>query len=59
VLGWQPSRFLADRGEAEWAFALAEHLGSVNAAAQQLGTHLAVTTQSLHPPRPWQSGAQP
>jgi hypothetical protein len=38
LLGWQPSRFLADRAEAERAFALAEHLGSVNAAATQLGT---------------------
>jgi hypothetical protein len=37
-LGWQPSRFLADRAEAERAFALAERLGSVNAAAQELGT---------------------
>jgi hypothetical protein len=37
-LGWQPSRFLTDRAEAERAFALAEPLGSVNAAAQQLGT---------------------
>jgi hypothetical protein len=37
-VGWQPSRFLADRGEAERAFALAEQLGSVNAAADQLGT---------------------
>jgi hypothetical protein len=37
-VGWQPSRFLADRGEAERAFALAEQLGSVNAAAQQLDT---------------------
>ena len=37
-LGWQPSRFLADRTEAERAFALAEHLGSVNAAAQELDT---------------------
>ena len=32
-VGWQPSRFLADRAEAERAFALAEQLGSVNAAA--------------------------
>ena len=24
-VGWQPSRFLADRAEAERAFALAEH----------------------------------
>jgi hypothetical protein len=38
LLGWQPSRFLADRGEAERAFALAERLGSVNAAAAELGT---------------------
>jgi WhiB family transcriptional regulator, redox-sensing transcriptional regulator len=37
-VGWQPSRFLADRGEAERAFQLAERLGSVNAAAQELGT---------------------
>jgi WhiB family transcriptional regulator, redox-sensing transcriptional regulator len=37
-VGWQPSRFLADRAEAEHAFQLAQQLGSVNAAAQQLGT---------------------
>jgi hypothetical protein len=38
-LGWQPSRFLTDRAEAERAFQLAEQLGSVNAAAaQELGT---------------------
>jgi hypothetical protein len=37
-VGWQPSRFLTDRAEAERAFALAEQLGSVNAAATQLGT---------------------
>jgi hypothetical protein len=37
-LGWQPSRFLADRGEAERAFALAERLGSINAAAAELDT---------------------
>jgi len=37
-VGWQPSRFLADRAEAERAYALAEQLGSVNAAAQELGT---------------------
>jgi hypothetical protein len=37
-LGWQPSRFLTDRGEAERAFQLAEQLGSVNAAATELGT---------------------
>src|SRR5215211_3242544 len=36
-VGWQPSRFLADRGEAERAFQLAEQLGSINAAATQLG----------------------
>jgi hypothetical protein len=36
-VGWQPSRFLTDRAEAERAYALAERLGSVNAAAQ-LGT---------------------
>jgi hypothetical protein len=37
-VGWQPSRFLTDRGEAERAFQLAEELGSVNAAATELGT---------------------
>jgi hypothetical protein len=37
-VGWQPSSFLTDRAEAERAFALAERLGSVNAAAQELGT---------------------
>jgi hypothetical protein len=37
-VGWQPSRFLTDRAQAERAFALAEHLGSVNAAAAELGT---------------------
>jgi hypothetical protein len=37
-VGWQPSRFLSDRGEAEHAFQLAEQLGSVNAAAAELGT---------------------
>jgi WhiB family transcriptional regulator, redox-sensing transcriptional regulator len=37
-VGWQPSRFLADRSEAERAFQLAEQLGSVNAAATELGT---------------------
>jgi WhiB family redox-sensing transcriptional regulator len=36
-VGWQPSRFLTDRAEAERAFALAEQLGSVNAAAAELG----------------------
>jgi WhiB family redox-sensing transcriptional regulator len=35
---YPPSRFLADRGEAERAFRLAEQLGSVNAAARELGT---------------------
>jgi hypothetical protein len=35
-LGWQPSRFLNDRVEAERAYALAEQLGSMNAAAQEL-----------------------
>jgi hypothetical protein len=37
-VGWQPSRFPTDRAEAERAYALAERLGSVNAAATQLGT---------------------
>ena len=37
-MGWQPSRFLSDRAEAECAFALVEQLGNVNAAAAELGT---------------------
>jgi hypothetical protein len=37
-LGWQPSRFPTDRAKAQRAFALAEQLGSVNAAATELGT---------------------
>jgi hypothetical protein len=37
-VGWQPSRSQADHGEAERDFQLAEQLGSVNAAAQQLDT---------------------
>jgi WhiB family redox-sensing transcriptional regulator len=37
-VGWQPSRFLTDRAEAERAFQLAERLGSVNAVAAELGT---------------------
>ena len=37
-VGYQPGRFLADRAEAQRAFRLAEKLGSVNAAAKQLGT---------------------
>jgi hypothetical protein len=37
-VGWQPSRFLTDRAEAERAFQLAEQLGSINAAAAELGT---------------------
>jgi hypothetical protein len=37
-VGWQPSRFLVDRAEAERAFALAERLGTFNAAAAELGT---------------------
>ena len=36
-MGWQPSRFLTDRAEAERAYQLAEQLGSVNAAAKELG----------------------
>ena len=37
-MGWQPSRFLTERAEAERAVALAEQLGSVKAAAQELDT---------------------
>jgi hypothetical protein len=37
-LGWQPSRFLADRAEAERAHALAEQLGGSVSAAAELET---------------------
>jgi hypothetical protein len=37
-VGWQPSRFLSARAEAERVFAVAERLGSISAAADQLGT---------------------
>jgi hypothetical protein len=37
-VGWQPSRFLADRAEGKCAFALAEQLGSIKAAAPELET---------------------
>jgi hypothetical protein len=36
--GWQPSRFLTDRAGAQRTFARAERLGSINAAAAELGT---------------------
>jgi hypothetical protein len=36
-VGWQPSRFLTDRAEAQRTFQFAEQLSSVNAAATQLG----------------------
>ena len=36
-MGWQPSRFLADRAEAKHTSAPAERLGSVNVAAAELG----------------------
>jgi hypothetical protein len=59
-VGWQPSRFLTDRAEAQRAYALAEQLGSVNAAAaQELGYHLAIAAQGLHPPRPRYAHPQP
>ena len=47
-VGWQPSRFLADRAEAERAFQLAEQLGSVNAAAQELGTTWPSLRKAFH-----------
>jgi hypothetical protein len=50
-VGWQPSRFLADPTEAERTFQLAEQLGSINAAAAELGTTWP-SLQSLPPPRP-------
>jgi hypothetical protein len=36
-VGWQPSRFLADRAEAERDFAWAKRLGSINVTAGELG----------------------
>jgi hypothetical protein len=37
-VGWQPSRFLTDRAEAERVFQLAEQLGSINAAGGRLSS---------------------
>jgi hypothetical protein len=56
-VGWQPSRFLADRAKPRGAYALAEQPGGVNAAASW--DHLAVAAQGLHPPRPRHAGAEP
>jgi hypothetical protein len=50
-VGWQPSRFLADRTEAERAFALAERLGSINAAAAELGTTWRSLRKAWPPPQ--------
>jgi hypothetical protein len=36
-VGWQPSRFLADRAETERASAPTELVGGMNAAAAELG----------------------
>jgi hypothetical protein len=67
-LGWQPSRFLTDRVEAERAFQLAEELGSINAAAAELGItwpslRKAFTRHGLgmpaRNPRPSASGPSP
>jgi hypothetical protein len=46
-VGWQPSRFLADRAEAKRDFALAERLGSINATAAELGTSWPSLARSL------------
>jgi hypothetical protein len=59
TLGWQPSRFLTDRAEAERAFQLAEQLGSINAAAYQLGTTWPSLRKSLPAPRVGHARAQP
>jgi WhiB family transcriptional regulator, redox-sensing transcriptional regulator len=47
-VGWQPSRFLSDRAGAERAFRLAEQLGSVNAAAAELGTTWPSLRKAFH-----------
>jgi hypothetical protein len=57
-VGWQPSQFLSARAEAERATALAEHLGSINAAAQELGTTWP-SLRRLPTPRPRHAGPQP
>jgi hypothetical protein len=50
---------LLDRAKAAHAFALAEQLGSVNAAAKEQGTTWSSLHKNLHPPRPQHAGAQP
>jgi hypothetical protein len=57
-VGWQPSRFLTDRAEAERTFALAKQLGSVNAAAAELGTTWTSLRKGLQPPRAGHSRTQ-
>jgi hypothetical protein len=49
-VGWQPSRFLTDRAEAERAFALAEQLGSVNAAGAEVSVPAILRTASSSGP---------
>jgi hypothetical protein len=49
-VGWQPSRFLTDCAEAGRAFALAERLGTVNAAAAEVGTTWPSLRKASTPP---------
>jgi hypothetical protein len=58
VVGWLPSRFLTDRAETERALAVAERLGSVNAAAAELCATCR-RCAGLHPPRPGHTHPQP
>jgi hypothetical protein len=58
-VGWQPSQFLSARAEAERAFALAERLGSVNAAAKELGTTWPSLRKAFGRQRPRHAGPQP
>jgi hypothetical protein len=58
LLGWQSSRFLADRAEAERAFALADGLGSMNAAAAELGTTWPSLRKASRLPRPGHASPQ-
>jgi hypothetical protein len=48
-VGWQPSRFLTDRGEAERAFQLAEQLGSVITRAIKWGDAIFAFSQVRRP----------
>jgi WhiB family redox-sensing transcriptional regulator len=57
-VGWQPSRFLTDRAEAERALAWPSN-SAASTPPSGAGDDLAVAAQGVHPPRPGHPGPQP